>query len=54
MPSLSPLAPTEFPTLPPLAGVRLAALECGVRYKNRTDVCLIELAPGTAVAGKPR
>jgi glutamate N-acetyltransferase/amino-acid N-acetyltransferase len=51
MPSLSPLAPTEFPTLPPLAGVRLAALECGVRYKNRTDVCLIELAPGTAVAG---
>ena len=51
MPQLSPLAPAAFPTLPPVAGVRLAALECGVRYKNRTDACLIELAPGTSVAG---
>jgi glutamate N-acetyltransferase/amino-acid N-acetyltransferase len=51
MPQLSPLAPAAFPMLPPVAGVRLAALECGVRYKNRTDVCLIELAAGTTVAG---
>jgi glutamate N-acetyltransferase/amino-acid N-acetyltransferase len=47
----SPLAPAEFPVLPPLAGARLAAVACGVRYKNRADVCLIELATGTTVAG---
>ncbi len=47
----SPLAPADFPVLPPLAGARLAAAACGVRYKNRADVCMIELAPGTAVAG---
>src|SRR3546814_4726276 len=51
MPSVSPLAPKAVPALPPVAGVRLAALACGVRYKNRTDVCLIELIPGTSVAG---
>lgn len=48
---VSPLAPATFPNLPPVAGVRLAALDCGVRYRNRTDVCLIELAPGSTVAG---
>jgi glutamate N-acetyltransferase/amino-acid N-acetyltransferase len=37
--------------LPPLAGVRLAAAQAGVRYRPRTDVCLIELAPGSRVAG---
>jgi glutamate N-acetyltransferase/amino-acid N-acetyltransferase len=31
--------------------VRLAAGEAGVRYKNRTDVLLVTLAPGTQVAG---
>ena len=49
--TVSPLAPAGFPKLPPLAGVRLAAAACGVRYRERADVCLIELAPGTAVAG---
>ena len=39
------------PRLPALAGVRLAARECNVRYKNRTDVMLMELAPGTTIAG---
>lgn len=51
MPSVSPLAPKIVPALPPVAGVRLSALACGVRYKNRTDVCLIELVAGTSVAG---
>ena len=51
MPPLSPLAPASFAALPPVAGVRLAVLDCGVRYKNRSDVCLIALAPGTTVAG---
>ncbi len=50
-PRVSPLAPAAFPDLPRVAGVRLATAACGVRYAGRDDVCLIELAPGTAVAG---
>ncbi len=49
--SLSPLAPKGFPSLPPLAGVRLAAEACGVKYRGRSDVCLIAFDPGSAVAG---
>jgi glutamate N-acetyltransferase/amino-acid N-acetyltransferase len=45
------LAPAEAPKLPPLAGVRLATRECNVRYKGRRDVMLMELAPGTTIAG---
>jgi glutamate N-acetyltransferase/amino-acid N-acetyltransferase len=48
---VSPLAPEAFPKLPPLAGVRLATAAAGVRYKERTDVLLALLAPGTQVAG---
>ena len=33
------------------AGVRLAAAAAGVRYRNRDDVLLALLPPGTAVAG---
>jgi glutamate N-acetyltransferase/amino-acid N-acetyltransferase len=47
----SPLAPPEDPTLPPIRGVRVAAAELAGRYRGRTDVALIQLAPGTAVAG---
>ena len=46
----SPLA-LPLPELPPLAGVRLATGEAGIRYKGRTDVLLAEFAEGTAVAG---
>jgi glutamate N-acetyltransferase/amino-acid N-acetyltransferase len=49
--SVSPLAPARFPELPPIAGVRLAACEAGVRYSGRTDLMLAALAPGSAVAG---
>ena len=48
---VSPLAPAAFPELPPIAGVRLAAAETGIRYKNRPDVLLAVLEPGTTVAG---
>jgi glutamate N-acetyltransferase / amino-acid N-acetyltransferase len=48
---VSPLAPQRFAALPPLAGVRLATGEAGVRYKDRTDVLLAVLALGTQVAG---
>jgi glutamate N-acetyltransferase/amino-acid N-acetyltransferase len=37
--------------MPVLAGVRLASGACGIRYKGRTDVLLVELAPDTTVAG---
>ena len=47
----SPLAPKIFATLAPLAGVRLAATNCGIRYTGRPDVLLVELAEGTQVAG---
>jgi glutamate N-acetyltransferase/amino-acid N-acetyltransferase len=49
---VSPLAPKGgFPALPIIAGVRFAAAAAGVRYPGRTDVMLVHLAPGTAVAG---
>ncbi len=48
---VSPLAPKSFASLPPLAGVRLATGQAGVRYKDRTDVLVAVLAPGTQVAG---
>jgi glutamate N-acetyltransferase / amino-acid N-acetyltransferase len=47
----SPLAPANFPELPTIAGVKLASAEAGIRYKNRPDVLLAVLNPGTTVAG---
>ena len=49
--AISPLAPAAFPALPVIEGVRFAAVQAGVRYKNRTDLMLAELAEGTTVAG---
>ena len=37
--------------MPEVAGVRFATAEAGIKYKNRTDVLLVELAEGTTVAG---
>ncbi|MAC81035.1 MAG: bifunctional ornithine acetyltransferase/N-acetylglutamate synthase [Rhodobacteraceae bacterium] len=48
---VSPLAPAAFPELPQIDGVSYAAVAAGVRYKNRTDVMLATLVPGTAIAG---
>lgn len=48
---VSPLAPEAFPALPVIGGVEFAAVEAGVRYRNRKDVMLIRLAPGTTMAG---
>ena len=48
---VSPLAPTAFPSLPVIDGVRFSAVAAGVRYKGRTDVMLAELAEGTTIAG---
>ncbi|MFY0595050.1 MAG: bifunctional glutamate N-acetyltransferase/amino-acid acetyltransferase ArgJ [Cognatishimia sp.] len=49
--NISPLAPAEFPALPVIEGVQFASDAAGVKYKDRKDVCLITLAPGSAVAG---
>jgi glutamate N-acetyltransferase/amino-acid N-acetyltransferase len=46
----SPLAVT-LPELPPLAGVRLGAAAAGIRYQDRNDLVMMELAAGTTVAG---
>ncbi|WP_323716487.1 bifunctional glutamate N-acetyltransferase/amino-acid acetyltransferase ArgJ [Paracoccus aminovorans] len=48
---VSPLAPAGFPDLPVVAGVEFASAAAGVKYKGRTDVMLVRLAPGTAIAG---
>jgi glutamate N-acetyltransferase/amino-acid N-acetyltransferase len=48
---VSPLAPASFPDLPVIDGVRFAAGEAGVRYQNRTDVMLAEIAGGSTIAG---
>ncbi len=49
--ALSPLAPEQFPGLPPIAGVRLSTAHCGIRYKGRRDLMLAILDPGTTIAG---
>ena len=49
--AVSPLAPASFPTLPVINGVSFATAAAGVKYKDRTDVMLALLAPGSAVAG---
>ncbi|WP_024516553.1 bifunctional glutamate N-acetyltransferase/amino-acid acetyltransferase ArgJ [Bradyrhizobium sp. Tv2a-2] len=49
--AISPLAPTEYPEMPAIAGVKLATAAAGIRYKGRTDVLLATMDKGTAVAG---
>ena len=48
---ISPLAPATQPSLPEIAGVRLATAQAGIRYKGRTDVLYVALDAGTQVAG---
>jgi len=49
--AVSPLAPNDFPEMPAIAGVKLAAASAGIRYKGRTDLLLAVMDSGTAVAG---
>jgi glutamate N-acetyltransferase / amino-acid N-acetyltransferase len=48
---ISPLAPAQFPDMPPVDGVRLATASAGIRYAGRTDVLLALFDAGTTVAG---
>src|ERR1700716_4335831 len=49
--AVSPLAPTDVPEMPEIAGVRLATAAAGIRYKDHPDVLLAVLDKGTTVAG---
>lgn len=48
---VSPLAPAAFPELAPVAGVRFAVANSGLRYKGRPDLMVAALPDGTSVAG---
>jgi glutamate N-acetyltransferase/amino-acid N-acetyltransferase len=48
---ISPLAPAAFPDLRLIAGVRLTAAACGIRYKGRVDLMVALLDPGSTIAG---
>src|SRR5437763_9035674 len=49
--AVSPLAPTDVPDMPMIAGVKLATAAAGIRYQGRTDVLLAVMDKGTSVAG---
>ncbi len=53
MPGLnrSPLAPSNFPSLPKVKGVHLGAVAAGIKYPDRDDLMLAEFTPETTVAG---
>ena len=48
---ISPLAPKSYAQMPEINGVKLGAAECGIKYNNRADVMVAELAKGTVAAG---
>jgi glutamate N-acetyltransferase/amino-acid N-acetyltransferase len=48
---VSPLAPTQFPDLPPVSGLRMATGMSGIRYRNRPDLLVMAFAEGTQAAG---
>jgi glutamate N-acetyltransferase/amino-acid N-acetyltransferase len=41
----------SMPVMHPVAGVKIGFAEAGIRYKNRRDMVVFELAPGTECAG---
>ena len=49
--TISPFAPAQFPTLPPLAGFEMATAEAGVKYRGRTDLWVLRSQTGTQIAG---
>src|SRR3954464_6685473 len=49
--AVSPLAPTDVPEMPAIAGVKLATAAAGIRYKGRTDVLLAVMDKGTTGGG---
>ena len=47
----SPLAPSSFPPMPAVAGVRLSAAACGLKKNGASDLMFCELAVETTAAG---
>jgi glutamate N-acetyltransferase/amino-acid N-acetyltransferase len=47
----SPLAPKKLPSMPQVAGLRMATIAAGITYRQRADLTLFELAPGSTIAG---
>ena len=49
---LSPLAPKAgFPKLPVIRGVTFSSHASGIKYKNRLDLMLASISPGSTIAG---
>ncbi len=48
---VSPFAPVSLAELPPIAGVRLAVAEAGIKYAKRTDVLFVLFPEGTEAGG---
>lgn len=48
---ISPLAPSAFPKMPDVRGVRLATTAAKIRYHGRDDLLLVKFDPDTVVAG---
>lgn len=48
---ISPLAPTAWPDLPSLEGVRLGSVEAGIKYKGRKDLTAIIFDKPAQIAG---
>lgn len=48
---VSPLAPARLPDMPAIAGVRLASIEAGIRYKGRKDMTAILFDKPAEAAG---
>ncbi|WP_188854046.1 bifunctional glutamate N-acetyltransferase/amino-acid acetyltransferase ArgJ [Aureimonas glaciei] len=49
--SVSPLAPTDYATLPAIEGLRIATAAAGIKYKGRTDVLMMVLDTPASIAG---
>ncbi len=48
---VSPLAPTRWPQLPPLTGVRVGAVEAGIKYQGRKDLTVFGFDENASIAG---
>ena len=48
---VSPFAPEALPEVPVIDGVRFAACEAGIKYKNRKDLMIAVMDEGTVAAG---
>jgi len=49
--AVSPFAPKALPEVPVIDGVRFAACEAGIKYRNRKDLMIAVMDEGTVAAG---